>query len=303
MRACAARLRVNGSVAVTSAGRAAGRVASGLRVGANRIALSRTRLLLDLLAPQRLYRYGAHRCQCADLQLPKGPGPHPVVVTIHGGAWAAGYGKLVMRGVAGDLVRRGWATWNIEYRRVGRGQGGGWPNTFADVASAIDHLAQLDAPLDLDRVTLLGHSAGGQLALWAAGRDRLPAGAPGADPAIRGAAAISQAGVNDLASACRETPGGGAVASLMGGSPDEVPERYALADPIALLPLAMPVLLVHGTDDRTVSVRRSRNYAAAARGAGGAVELVELAGEDGGHRRHVDPDSAAWASVTRWLER
>jgi fermentation-respiration switch protein FrsA (DUF1100 family) len=89
----------------------------------------------------------------------------------------------------------------------------------------------------------------------------------------------------------------------MGGSPDRFPERYAIADPISRVPLALPVLLVHGTEDHTVSVRRSRNYAAAAADAGGTVELVELAGDDGGHRRHVDPDSAAWAVVTRWLER
>jgi acetyl esterase/lipase len=226
-----------------------------------------------------------------------------VLVTIHGGAWAAGWGKIVMRGVAGDAVRRGWATWNIEYRRVGGGQGGGWPTTFADVAFAIDHLAALDAPLDLAAITLLGHSAGGQLALWAASRDRLAGDAPGSGPLVKPVAAISMAGVNDLAEAYRETPGGGAVGSLMGGSPDALPERYALADPIGLVPLQIPVLLVHGTDDQTVSVRRSRNYAAAARAAGAEVDLVELAGEDGAHRRHVDPDGAAWASVTRWLAR
>ena len=263
--------------------------------------MSRLRLALDLAAPGRRCRYGAHRCQSAELRLPRGPGPHPVVVTIHGGAWTAGWGKIVMRGLTGDLARRGWATWNIEYRRVGRDQGGGWPNTFADVALAMDHLTTLDAPLDLARVTLLGHSAGGHLALWAAGRERLPAGAPGAGPAIRPVAAIAQAGVADLATSYRETPGGGAVRALMGGSPDEFPDRYALADPIALVPVPMPVLLVHGTEDRTVSVRRSRNYAAAGRAAGGQVELVELAGEDGRHRSHIDPDGAAWAVVVRWL--
>lgn len=264
--------------------------------------MSRTRLLLDVITPPRSYRYGdAHRCQRADLHLPAGPGPHPVVVTIHGGSWAAGYTKVVMRGIAGDLARRGWAVWNIEYRRVGRGQGGGWPLTFVDVAAAIDYLRHVDAPLDLQRITLLGHSAGGQLALWAAGREGLPSDAPGAKPGLSPIAAIAQAGVNDLATCYRETPGG-AVGWLMGGSPDHFPERYAIADPISRVPLDVPVLLVHGTEDNTVSVRRSRNYAAAARGAGGHVELVELAGSDGGHRRHVDPDSVAWAAARRWLE-
>lgn len=127
--------------------------------------------MLDVLAPVRSYRYGSeHRCQRADLHLPPGRGPHPVVVAIHGGSWSAGYGKIVMRGLAGPLVRAGHAVWNVEYRRMGGGQGGGWPATFLDVAAAVDHLAAIPAPVDLGRVTLLGHSAGGQLALWAASR-------------------------------------------------------------------------------------------------------------------------------------
>jgi acetyl esterase/lipase len=265
--------------------------------------VSRARLIFDVLKPRRFYRYGNdHRCQRAELDLPRGRGPHPVVVMIHGGSWVAGYTKVVMRGIAADLARRGWAVWNIEYRRIGRGQGGGWPFTFVDVGAAIDHLRNVNAPLDLDRVTFLGHSAGGTLALWAAGRSDLPSDAPGADPAISPIGAISMAGVNDLATSYREV-GGGAVGWLMGGSPDAFPERYALADPISRVPLAIPVLLVQGTDDQTVSIRRSRNYAAAARAAGGQVELVEIAGEDGGHRRHVDPDSVAWAAATSWLAR
>ena len=264
--------------------------------------MSRARLLLDFLRPGRSYRYGFdHRCQRAELHLPAGRGPHPVVVTIHGGSWAAGYTKRVMRGLARDLVRRGYAAWNIEYRRMGRGQGGGWPLTFVDVAAAIDHLDSVAAPLDLDRVTFFGHSAGGQLALWAAGRDRLPGGAPGASPRIEPVAAVSAAGVNDLAQAYRDSPRG-AVGWLLGGGPDEVPERYAIADPMSLLPLAIPVLLVHGTDDATVSVRRSRHYAQASRAHGGAVELIEIPGEAGQHRNHIFPDGDSWAIVTGWLE-
>ena len=119
---------------------------------------------------------------------------------------------------------------------------------------------------------------------------------------IEPVAAVSAAGVNDLAQAQREVPHG-VVGVLMGGGADEVPERYAVADPMAHLPLAIPVLLVHGTDDATVSVRRSRNYAAAARAAGGEVDLIEIPGPAGAHRRHVDPSGASWAAVTGWLER
>jgi acetyl esterase/lipase len=264
--------------------------------------LPRARLLLDVLTPRRSHRYGSdHRCQRADLHLPAGRGPHPVVVAIHGGSWTTGYGKIVMRGLAGDLARRGYAVWNIEYRRIGRDQGGGWPATFLDVAAAIDHLDTLDAPLDLARVTYLGHSAGGQLALWAAGRSRLPRGAPGSAPRIEPVAAVSAAGVNDLAQSYREVPDG-VVGVLMGGAPDERPERYAVADPIEHVPLDVPVLLVHGTDDTTVSVRRSRNYARASLARGGVVELIEIPGHAGAHRGHLDPRGPSWAAITRWLE-
>jgi len=223
------------------------------------------------------------------------------MLMLHGGSWRKGFGKVVMRGLAADLLRRGWAVWNIEYRRVGAG--GGWPATFEDVAAGIDHLAGLDAPLDMARVSLLGHSAGGHLALWAAGRQRLPEGAPGAiagPSRVRLQRVISQAGVCDLAGAYRAWHGG-AVRALMGGSPRELPERYAVADPMAHVPLQTQVLLVHGVLDATVAVNLSREYARAARAAGGEVELVEIDGPAGAHRAHVDPRGAAWATVARWF--
>jgi acetyl esterase/lipase len=265
----------------------------------------RTRLILDFLRQGCTVSYGPDRSQRADLHLPAERGHvvggHRVIVLIHGGSWTARYGRTVMRGLAGDLRRRGWAVWNIEYRRVGNG--GGWPATFDDVAAAIDHLPELDAPLDLERVTVLGHSAGGHLALWAAGRERLPAGAPGhiaGEPRVRVERVVAQAGVCDLADAYRRW-GGGAVRALMGGSPEELPERYAAGDPMRLLPLSMPALLVHGTLDETVSVKLSRRYERAARAAGSQVDLVEVPGEAGRHRAHIDPRGAAWAEVTRRL--
>ncbi len=213
------------------------------------------------------------------------------------------YGRIVMRGLAGDLVRRGWAVWNIEYRRVG--DAGGWPATFADVGAAIDHLVDLHAPLDLDQgVTLIGHSAGGHLALWAAGRERLAHGAPGhidGEPPVRITRVIAQAGVCDLAGAYRRWRGG-AVRALMGGPPESFPERYGAGDPMQLLPLKMPALLVHGTLDETVSVELARNYESAARAAGGEVELVEIPGYAGRHRAHIDPRGEAWAAVTSRLD-
>jgi acetyl esterase/lipase len=146
---------------------------------------------------------------------------------------------------------------------------------------------------------VLGHSAGGHLALWAASRGRLPGGAPGhlqAPPAVTLRRAIVQAGVCDLAGAYARWRGGAARA-LMGGGPEEVPERYAAADPIALLPADVPVLLVHGVVDNVVSIELARSYAASASAAGGDVELVEIAGPAGRHRAHIDPRSSAWAAV------
>jgi dipeptidyl aminopeptidase/acylaminoacyl peptidase len=206
-----------------------------------------------------------------------------------------------MRALAADLVKRGRAVWNIEYRRIG--DGGGWPETFADVGAAIDLLDGLHPSLDPRRVDVLGHSAGGQLALWAAGRTELPTGAPGAiagRPRVPIARAISLAGVCDLAGAYRDWHGG-AVTALMGGSPQEVPERYAAADPLGHVPIDTHVLLVHGVLDATVSVGLSRRYARSAQTAGGSVELVEIDGEAGGHRAHIVRRGAAWAAVTRRL--
>jgi acetyl esterase/lipase len=239
------------------------------------------RLLLDFLKRGETHRYGPDRSQVAELHLPAGEGPHPVVVLIHGGSWSRRYGRTVMRALAGDLERSGWAVWNIEYRRLGNG--GGWPETFADVAGAIDRLAAVNAPVDLDRVSLVGHSAGGHLALWAAGRAALPPGAPGAlsgEAPVRFQRVIAQAGVCDLAGGY-EMWHGGAVRALMGGSPAELPDRYAVADPLANVPVPSPVLLVHGVLDEVVSIELSRNYAHAARAAGANIELSEIQGAPG----------------------
>ena len=249
---------------------------------------STARVLLDFLARPERYRYGSHRWASADLYVPDGPGPFAVVVLLHGGYWRAKYSKRTLKAAAADLTRRGIAAWNVEYRRVGRGQGGGWPATFEDVAAAIDHLALLDDPrLDLaGGVAAIGHSAGGQLALWAASR---------ADAGVRVNRVAAQAAV------CNLTVAGEPAWEFLGGTPQEVPERYDFADPMRLIPLGVPTLLVHGAEDETVPVKRSREYAAAARAAGDDVTLVEPV--PGGHRIHPDPRSEAWRVAAEWVAR
>jgi acetyl esterase/lipase len=213
------------------------------------------------------------------------------VVVIHGGFWKARYGAEWGAPLAADLALRGWAAWNLEYRRVGNG--GGWPATLADVAAGIDALAELDG-LDTSRVVAIGHSAGGQLATWAAGRPVLPQGAVGAGPRVRVTGVIAQAGVLDLARGADDDLGDGAVARLLGGLPDELPERYRLASPREQLPLPVPVRCLHARDDDTVPFAQSAAYVTAARAAGADAALVEV---PGGHFGVIDPTAPAWRAA------
>lgn len=248
------------------------------------------------LAPAPVVRYGDHPDQVCNLHLPAGSGPFPVVVLVHGGFWRERWDRTLMTPLARDLALRGVAAWNVEYRRVGQ-EGGGWPGTLLDVAAAADALAGIP-DVDPTRVVTVGHSAGGHLALWLAGRHRLPAGAPGHEPLVLPRGAVSQAGVVDLERGARDELGEGAVADLIGGGPDDVPDRYAAGSPAALLPLGAAQLLVHGSRDEVVPPALSRAYAAAALATGDAVELVEL---DADHVDVIDPGHPAWMAVIERL--
>lgn len=245
--------------------------------------------------------YGPDPAQFGDLSLPRGDGPHPAVVMIHGGFWLARYDAGLMTPLAEDLADRGYAVWNIEYRRVGAG--GGWPATLEDVAAGSDHLARIadEHPVDLDRVVAVGHSAGGQLAAWSAARPSLPADAPGAGPEVAIRGVISQAGLLDLRGAAQGRLGGGSTPRFLGGSPDEVPDRYDLASPVERLPLGVPLVAVHGGDDGLVPPDQSRSYVDAARRAGDDAELVVVGGE--GHFEHLDTGSQVWAAAVDHLRR
>lgn len=223
-------------------------------------------------------------------------GPHPVAVVVHGGYWRARYDRSLMDELCLDLAAHGWAAWNVEYRRVG--SGGGWPETFEDVAAGVDALAELDAPLDLEHVISVGHSAGGHLALWLAGRGGLPADTPGANPRVRVRAAVSQAGVLDLRLAAQLSPSAQPTKALL-GDPEQHSDRYELASPRERLPLGIPQLVLHGDQDTTVSVRIATSYAAAAREAGDPCELVLLNAT--GHFEHIDASAPAWHVARDWL--
>lgn len=243
--------------------------------------------------------YGRDPQQFGDLRIPTAKGLHPVVVLVHGGCWKSEYATLTdMAPMADALKAEGIATWNIEYRRLPQG---GWPGTFQDVAAAVDHLRAI-APmyqLDLERVVVLGHSAGGHLALWVAARRHLPPGSPlrGADPLpVRGV--VDLAGPGDLkAEIAVEVAGcqSRVVEELLGGSPTEVPERYQQASPSEMLPLGVPQVLVWGTRDTLRPLWIGKDYAKAAAASGDPVDLVTVA--DLGHFEVASPLSPAWPKV------
>ncbi len=202
-------------------------------------------------------------------------GEGPVAVLLHGGFWKAEYGLELMDALCEDLARRGWAAWNVEYRRLGNG--GGVPETLDDVAAAIDHLAELD--VDRSRVVAIGHSAGGHLAAWAATRE---------NPRVAVTGVVSQAGVLDLARARELHLSNGVVDRFLKGNPTQI------ASPIERLPLGVPALLTHGGLDDTVPVEISETFARAS----GATLIVE---PDEDHYGHLDPENPLWKAVTAWL--
>lgn len=257
------------------------------------------------------YQYGDHPSQWGELFLPetpsssarnsRRPAPRGVVVVIHGGYWRSQYGAELGEPLAKDLASHGMAAWNLEYRRAGNG--GGWPHTFEDVLAGIDKLREVagEHGLDLTRVVALGHSAGGHLAVWAAGRDRLAGlGTPDADrqvlrnlngEAVRITGVVSQSGLLDLAQAEWLDLSNGAVSNLMGGSARKYPKRHKYADPMTAVPLDVPVYAVHGLEDDSVPMSQSEAYAAAARAAGAPVQVVKVPGD---HFALIDPKASSY---------
>ena len=251
-------------------------------------------------------RYGDDPMQVGELSRPLVDGARPVVVLVHGGYWRVGFTRTAMNDLASDLARVGYAAWNLDYRRFGE-LGGGWPGTVEDVAAGIDHLHEIASSrrLDTDRVAVIGHSAGGQLAIWACARTKAPPDAPGAAPLIRPKGVVSLAGVVDLVRSAKSTePGGGvelrrAIEDFLAATPDQSPSRYAMASPTSLLPIGVPQLILHGTADDRVPLQQSHDYAAAASAAGDPTELLELDGVD--HFQVIESTTVWWDRVLAWL--
>lgn len=248
------------------------------------------------VAPPVRIRYGATSDNFGDLYLPTGEaGNLPVVVMIHGGGWAQNHTLGYTSSLARTLVPHGIAVWNIEYRRVGGL--GGWPVTLSDAADAVEALPVLvqqyaNGRLDLERVHVAGHSAGGQLAAWLISRPKMGAAAPGGLARQRLRSATVMAGVFDMRMAA-ELGHDHFVPRLLGGTPQQVPDRYHLSSPIDFLPIGLPVTAIHGDKDTTVSPDQSRLYVSAAKYMGDPAWLKMLPGV--GHMDFGDPRSTAWA--------
>lgn len=208
-----------------------------------------------------------------------------VVVFVHGGFWRERFGaEAIERLARACAAEPGYAVWNLEYPRIGM-PGGGWPGTALAVRAGVAAAREAAGGRP---VALVGHSAGGQLALWAAQEQ---------SPAL----VVSLAGVCDLETAAREGIGENAVVQFLGTGPEQDRARYARASPIRRLPLNVPVLLIHGDADDRVPIAQSRDYLTAARAAGDECELTELPGGD--HFELTDPGGRGWPIVRERLER
>ena len=274
---------------------------SDVNVGAGPLMTARDLVAIPSSPPDARVAYDDDSSQFGELRIPASSGPHPLVVLIHGGCFKAAYASLSdLRAMADSLKADGIASWNVEYRRLGQ-SGGGWPGTYLDVGRAVDHVRSL-APqyhLDLGRVVIVGHSAGGHLAMWAGARSRLATTSSLYAPnplAIRGVVDLAgpvdmSANVQGYEALCGDT----VITSLLGGTPAQVPERYAQASAIKLLPLGVPQVLVLGTREEFVPLPFAEAYVRAARLAGDSIRLLVIPGV--GHFEIASPRSSTWPQI------
>lgn len=265
--------------------------------------------LLKLTVPDAArIPYGKGALQFGELRVPEGKGPHPVVVIVHGGCWVSKLGRLderavaldLLRPIAADLTAQGFATWNIEYRRVGN-EGGGWPGSFHDVAAGADHLRKLAKKnrLDLKRVVAIGHSAGGHFALWLAARSKLSKSSElYVKNPLQLKGVVDLDGPGDLkATLPLQQPVCGApvITQLMGGSPEDRAQRYREGSPIEMLPLGVPQEIFAGR----MFAAQTPAYVEAAKRAGDTVNAAIA--PKAGHFVYVDPGSSTWPQVVKTI--
>lgn len=263
-------------------------------------------LALSGPAPTARLSYGAAPSQYAELFLPSGRGPFPVAVLVHGGCWTSKFGGITqLRNMAGALAARGIAVWNVEYRRTDEA-GGGYPGTYQDMHAALELLAAQAGryPLDLDRLVAVGHSAGGQLVQWMAGRGRIPAGSPLYRPRpLPVPAVVSLGGLADLRNeaALIKSSCGRDTAELAGVPSPARPDVFVDTNAAELMPNGSRTWLVTGELDTISPPRVAHDYAARARKAGDAAEVVILPGAS--HYDEVAATSHAWPQVLGVIER
>ncbi len=256
--------------------------------------------------PTARLAYGSDSLQFGELRMPEGRGPFPVAIIIHGGCWLSRFATLsIMSPLADALAKDGIATWNLEYRRNDH-PGGGWPGSFLDVANGVDYVQELGRkyPLDTARVVVTGHSAGAHLALWAAGRSRLPAGSPIATPSpFRPLGVVPLGGPGDMAEMitrekgiCGPVP---SASGVMGGSPADVPDHYRDGSPLSLLPIGVRQVLIVGENDGVMPPAVRDAWIAKARAAGDEARLVVV---PGGHFEIIAPGYPAGQTVRRTLK-
>jgi acetyl esterase/lipase len=257
-------------------------------------------------APDHVIHYGEHAQQVVDLYLPAGNGPHPVVIMIHGGCWSQPWDRSLMNWISDDLRRRGIAVWNIDYRTLGEHDRSAYPSLFMDVASAADALRAhaSEYRLDLSRVVTVGHSAGGHLALWLAGRRNLPRGHFANRNPLPIHAAISLGGLQDLELAERP-PGSGCgtevIGRLIGRGLSARRDLFADTSAPRMGPLRIPQVLINGNQDRIIPTHFAEDYARQMRAMGDDVRVRMI--DATGHVELVAPESAAWAAAVEESER
>jgi len=263
-------------------------------------------LALSGPAPSATFAYGPAPSQYAELFLPPGNGPFPVAVLVHGGCWTSKFGGITqLRNMAGALAARGIAVWNVEYRRVDE-DGGGYPGMYLDMHAALDTLAAQGPrhKLDLDRIVAVGHSAGGQLVQWIAGRTRIPTSSPlyRADP-LTVKRIVSLGGLADLRNEANQikTSCERDTAQLAGTPSAGRPDVFSDTNAAELIPNGSRTWLVTGALDTISPPRVAHDYARRAQAAGDAAEVVIL--PDASHYDEVSSESPAWPLVLKVIER